>query len=183
MRRSLGAIAAVVLAAQTAFAHEEILVGTDGAGKLTALVDEPFELPESIFQGYDGWASGFPGFFADPAASDPNEAIFALPDGSDLEFELLRFDPGMRVLNDHGSAYLELGERYHLGGVFFDVHPLWNITDGVVGDPLTMDIRIYDRNGLSSQSEEITLTFIPVPEPATGFAFIALISMAAARRR
>src|SRR5262249_21737037 len=73
----------------------------------------------------------FHSLFTDSPADD----LYVLPDSADLRFILLSTDPGVRLLNDHGSDWLVPGESFQLGSPFFDIHPLFNITPAALPIP------------------------------------------------
>lgn len=173
-------IVAVVIAAAPIVSGHELLVGRLGDHIHMHYDAEPFEIPVSPFPQYPGYADTDPGFVALPVDL-PDGDLFTLPPQADIVWTLLAISPGMHVLNDTGTAYLNVGESYTLGMPLFHVHPLWHIPDGVVGEVYSVTIRLHDRSGTLEESEDYQIDFTPVPEPAT--AALLLATAALLRRR
>ena len=52
-------------------------------------------------------------------------------------------------------------QTFLLGHPLFDSHPLWNITQGTPGQPLSLTLRLHDAAGLYTDSDEFTVSFTP----------------------
>jgi hypothetical protein len=153
--------------ASGALGHEvELLVGRSAAGqiKVHAELTHAIELAPSIFPGITGHAFAEPAFHS-TILEEPSEDFFLLSSSSDLRFMLLAKDPGMEVWNDTGSAFLPVGGTYFIGAPVFDTHPMWNIIGGTPGNHYSLTLKLFDTSGIHSESEPLTLTFTPVPEP------------------
>jgi hypothetical protein len=157
-------VLAIVIGALTLSAEDEIEVGHNATNKLVVQIgfDQPLGLPVSVFPGWPGFATGEVGLHS-AAADDPVNDFFQLSPAADFRFILMAKDPGMEVLNDHGSAYMTMGESFFIGTAPFDTHPLWNITNGTAGAPYSITIKVHDLNGIYSDSAPITMTFTPDP--------------------
>jgi hypothetical protein len=150
-----------------AAAENEIDVGHSAAGQLKVEVgfDFPLGLPVSPFPGLPGYATGEVGLHS-TAADDPANDFFQLSTSSDFRLILQARDPGIEVLNDHGSAYMTNGEGFFIGSAPFDTHPLWNIVSGTAGNDYSLTFIIQDLNGIYSDSAPFQVIFTPVA-PAT----------------
>ncbi len=144
--------------------HPEVQVAQDAAGRIVAGLpfEMPVELPDSIFPGFPGWADSVPGF-ASVFVADPDNGVFLPNPDSQLEFLVTDIDTGLGLLNDHGSAFMSVGETFFLGQPDFDTHPLWNIPAATHGQVFSITIVLRDRAHLMSDSEPITLTLTPAP--------------------
>jgi len=138
------------------------MIGRTASGRLKAIIEasQPLALPPSVFPGIPGWATGELGFHS-AFADMPDEDLFVLPDTVDIQFVLVSTQPGVRLLNDHGSAWMLPGETFELGIPFFDAHPLFNIPGGHPGRSFGVTIVIRDPSGQFAESEEVTITFAP----------------------
>lgn len=174
----IAAIAVAIAVSPFTSAHE-LLIGRVDNQLAMHFQDEAFELPESEIPGFPGFADVNPGFVALP--SDLPD-LSTLPAGADLEWTLLSIDPGILVLNDTGTGYLNVGETYNIGMPVFHVHPLWHNPAGVPGEVYSLSLRLHDRAGLLTDSEAYTIEFTPIPEPA-GAALLLLGAGIIARRR
>jgi hypothetical protein len=142
--------------------EKDVMIGHTADGRLAVLIEapQPLPLPVSIFPGIPGWANAELGFHS--AFKDfPEEDFFALPDTVDVRFMLVSADPGVRLLNDHGSAWMLPGETFELGIPFFDTHPLFNIPGGTPGNSFAVRIVIQDPSGQFTDSDVVTVTFSP----------------------
>ena len=144
-------------------AENEIDVGHSAAGQLKVQVgfEFPLGLPVSPFPGLPGYATGEVGFHS-TAADDPAEDFYQLSTAGDFELILQAKDPGMEVLNDHGSAYMTNGEAFHAGTAPFDTHPLWNIVSGTAGNNYSLTFIVRDLNAIYTDSTPFQLIFTPV---------------------
>lgn len=140
--------------------EEDVMVGHTKGGRLAALIEaaQPLPLPASVFPGIPGWAAGELGFHS-AFLDEPDEDFFALPSTVDIRFVLISTDPGVRLLNDHGSAWMLPGETFELGIPFFDAHPLFNIPGAGTGGSYAVTIVLQDPSGQFTDSEEVTITF------------------------
>jgi hypothetical protein len=150
--------------ASPARAEDEMNVGHSAAGQLKVQVDfeQPLGLPVSVFPGSPGYATGEVGFHSAPS-DDPANDFFQLSPAPDLRFILVAKDPEIEVWNDHGSAYMAVGESFFCGTAPFDTHPLWNLVSGRPGVSYSLTLKLHDVNGVYSDSDPIVLTFTPEP--------------------
>ena len=150
----------VIAIAPSASAHDELTVGRNAAGQLVVSADylSPFVIPRSIFPAVPGWSSMALGW-ASLEANLPAEDLFTLPAGSSIQFILVASDPNMFVYNDINTEHMEIGEAYFLGSSAFMTHPLWHIPVGPVWLERTMQVRLHDLSGQSTDSELINLHF------------------------
>jgi hypothetical protein len=149
----------------TALAGEdEVIVGHSGSGQLKVEVgfEAPLGLEVSVFPGFPGYATGEVGFHSAPF-DEPAEDLFQLSSGADLRFILVAKDAGMEVLNDHGSAFMQVGETFYLGIAPFDEHPLWDLVSGTPGNSYSLTLKIRDVNGVYTESDPFVLSFTPNP--------------------
>lgn len=156
------AVALLVCAPGAAADVHEILVGRDAAGRLQVRLegDLPVELNPSVFPGFPGWAEGQPGFES-TILDDPGDDFYIPSAAAELQWILLSIGPGIRVLNDTGSAPMAPGETFYVGHPIFDVHPFWHIAAGQPGITASIRIVIHDLSGLYTDSEELELTLTP----------------------
>jgi hypothetical protein len=157
-------LAVIGLGMMLVSAEVEIEVGHNTANQLVVQIgfNQPLGLPVSVFPGWPGFATGEVGLHS-AAADDPAGDFFQLSPAADFRFMLVSKDPGMEVLNDHGSAYMSIGESFFIGTAPFDTHPLWNITNGIAGSPYSITIKVHDLNGVYSDSAPVTMIFTPDP--------------------
>jgi hypothetical protein len=139
----------------------EIIIGRDAAGRLKVEVHghSPIELNPTVFPNTVGWAEGEPGFET-LQVDQPGEDFFVPASTANLAFTLISTDPGVRVLNNTGSAPLLPGQTYPLGPPFFDIHPFFNITGGVPGQVHRMRIIVRDLSNTYLPTGEIELSFV-----------------------
>lgn len=145
-------------------AEDELVVGHDSLGQLKVEIgfDQPLGLPVSVFPGWPGYATGEVGFHS-AAFDEPTNDFYQLSSSSNLRFILLAKDPGMEVLNDHGSAYMTVGESFFIGPPAFDTHPLWDLVRGPIGVAYSLTLQIHDVNRVYSDSDPVQLNFTPAP--------------------
>lgn len=145
-------------------AEDDLVVGHDSLGQLKVEVgfEQPLGLPVSVFPGWPGYATGEVGFHS-AAFDEPTNDFYQLSSGSDLRFILLAKDPGMEVLNDHGSGFMSLGESFFMGPPAFDTHPLWDLVYGQIGVAYSLTLQIHDVNGVYSDSDPVQLNFTAAP--------------------
>jgi hypothetical protein len=144
-----------------AAAHEEqeMIVGASAAGQIKVDEDflQPFGVPASIFPGFPGYASGEIAFHS-TVLDEPTNDFFQLTNNGDFRFVLIAKDPGIEIWN--GQSYMTIGESFFIGPAAFDVHPIWNIVGGSPGQEYSLTLKIYDTNGVYSESEPLVLTFV-----------------------
>jgi hypothetical protein len=147
-----------------ACAEEEIQLGHNAAGQLKVRVDyeQPFALPVSPFPGMPGYATGEVGFHS-AALDEPANDFFQVSAAADFRFVLVAKDPGMEVWNDHGSAYMNVGESFLLGTAPFDTHPVWDLVSSAPGQSYSLTLKVRDLNGIYTESDPVVLGFTPVP--------------------
>lgn len=155
--------AAIACSCAVARGHEELIIGQDSVGRLKIHFHAklPVEMPVSVFPGFPGWVAVEQGFESAPL-DEPDEDFFQLDPASDIEFVLVSQDAGIRISNDTGDGFTPVGGTFHFGQPFFDFHPLWNIYDGVPGTEYSIVLYVRDRASISTDSEEVTVTFTPV---------------------
>ncbi|MGH7178431.1 MAG: hypothetical protein ACREJC_13720 [Tepidisphaeraceae bacterium] len=163
-------------------AHDEIVVGRDGAGQLKAHIDflQPVSLPVSIFGGISGFAAAEPGL-SSLFVDEPDEDFFAPSGASSIRFVLLARDPGVEVWNDTGSGFMPIGGSFFLGPPFFDAHAIWNIPSGAPGAEYSLTIRFHDVNGVHADSDPVELTFVSFPEPSGALILSGLCALSLRR--
>ncbi len=161
--RYLGCALLVLAVGGVARGHDELLIGRNSSNQLVIHfhLDKAIPMEVSVFPGYPGWAAFEQGFESMPI-DDPDEDVFMLDPASDLEFVVFLLDDGIRISNDNGSGFVPVGGTFHLGAPFFDFHPIWNIFDGVPGTEYTIEVFARDRNGISTDSEPVAVTYTPV---------------------
>lgn len=139
-----------------AFAHG-VLIGQNGAGQLILHVEspQPLALPLSIFPNITGWAAVEPGIAA-AEADDPGEGLFMLSTNSNIQFELVSFDPGIQIVTDHVWV---AGETYLFGPPAFDYHLVFNIPSGDAGETYELQFKVRDLAGIYTESSILTLVF------------------------
>lgn len=162
------AAAAWFCACGVARGHEELIIGRTAANQLKIHFHAklPVDMPVSVFPGFPGWVAVEQGFES-TSLDEPDEDFFQLDQNSDIEFVLVSQDPGIRISNDTGNGYTPVGGTFHFGQPFFDFHPIWNIFDGAPGSEYSIVLFVRDRAAISSDSEEVIVTFTPV-RPAAG---------------
>ena len=178
-------IAALSLLSSRARATEsDVLFGHNSAGQIKGLVefDQPFILPVSIFPGISGFATGELGVHS-TILDDPANDFFQFSSAATFQFILLAKDPGMEVWNDTGSAFLPVGGTFFVGQAPFDTHPIWNIPDNLETSAKSLTLKMHDVNGIYSDSDPVTLSFRPVPEPGTTLVVVAAMSLCLRLRR
>ena len=164
----LFALVFVFVGTISAVAEDEIEVGHNAAGQLVVEIGftQPLGLPVSVFPGLPGYSTGEVGLHS-AAEDDPTNDFFQLSPAANFRFVLVAKDLGMEVLNDHGSAYMTIGESFFIGTAPFDTHPLWNITNGTAGIPYSITLKVRDLNGIYTDSAPVVMTFTPDPPVLT----------------
>jgi hypothetical protein len=150
-------------------AEEDILTGHSAAGQLKVDIEfiQPLGLPASVYPGISGYATGEMGLHS-TILDDPTNDFFQLSPAGDFRFVLLAKDPGMEVWNDTGSGFMAVGESYYIGVAPFDTHPVWNIVTGTPGNSYSLTLKIYDTNGVYSDTAPFVLSFTPKVVPGPG---------------
>ncbi len=170
---------------------EDVVVGRSGAGQLATEVPVPgpHELPP-VNLGIHGWALADPGLL-NLAGDEPGKDFFTLGAGAIVNLELVSVDPALKVWSEgFGSVLTAPGQSFIVGGSVFDYHPMYHIdSDDPAFDPATeiysVMLRLFDSGATGyAPSEPFTLTFTPVPEPATGLLFVlGLLGVLGPRKR
>lgn len=134
-----------------------VVIGQNGAGQLRILVEspQPLAVPLSAFPGVTGWAGVEPGITA-AEIDEPGEGLFMLAPNSNIEFELVSFDPGIQIVTDHVWV---AGEIYLFGPPAFDYHLVFNIPAGDAGETYDIQFKVRDLAGIYSDSPVTTLVF------------------------
>jgi len=150
------------------------VVGRNGSGQLATEVPVPgpHELPPvDVF--LPGWAAADPGLL-NLAIDEPIEDFFVLGPGAIVNLELVSIDPALKVWSEgFGSVLTSPGQSFIVDGSEFDYHPTFHIdSDDPAFDPATQvysaTFRLFDTGTTGyAPSEPFTLSFTPVPEPAT----------------
>jgi hypothetical protein len=145
-------------------AEDEIEFGHNAAGQLKAEIgfEPPLGLPVSVFPGIPGYATGEVGFHS-TVLDDPTNDFYQLSSAAEFRLILLAKDTGMEVLNDHGSAYMQVGDTFFVGTAPFDTHPLWNLVNGKPGNSYSLTFKIHDVNGVYTDSDPFKLSFTAAP--------------------
>ena len=134
-----------------------VLIGHNGAGQLRLHVEspQPLAIPLSIFPNITGWAGVEPGIAA-ADIDEPGESLFVLAANSNIQFELVSFDPGIQIVTDHVWV---AGETYLFGPPAFDYHLVFNIPAGGAGETYTLQCKVRDLAGIYTDSPVLTLLF------------------------
>lgn len=171
------------LLASAATAHDTLAVGRSATNQLMVVPhfeNDPLPLPESVFQKFEGYAAPDPGFEA-IETEDLDAGLFPMSSAANVQLILLAADDGIQLYN--GLTPMTVGESMTFGNPIFHVHPIWNALPGTVpGQLYHMTFRLHDSEGIYTDSEEFTLVFSPVPEPATALTAAGL-ALAGLRRR
>lgn len=185
-------IATPVFAGGGGHLDEDLIVGRTDSNQLAVHFDFGafIELPEISGGFLSGWGIADPGFFNNPT-NDAAENFYTLDASADVRFEVISFDDAFRGWTQgFASTFHDPGEFFELGSPDFDEHPFWQIDSTDVGfDPLQTQWQATGRLvdvGLTgyAPSEAFTLTFVPVPEPATlAFAVLPVALLVRRRRR
>jgi len=140
------------------------VISRSAAGQLQVGIDfaQPSRLPVSVFPGMPGYATGEMGLHS-AAFDEPTNDLFQLSPEADCRLILVAKDPGIEVWNDHGSAFMEVGEEFYIGTAPFDTHPLWNIVHGQPGDSYSLTLKVRDLKGVYADSAPFVLSFTPDP--------------------
>lgn len=164
-----------------AFAHEEVLVARSSTNQLVMHTHDPmpFELPDSVFPGVNGFASADIAFQS-LELDDPGEDIFTLPAAVDIRCVLLQASPNMRVYN--GLNPMNVGEEIVLGAPTIHYLPIWNITQGNPGDESFAVFQFRDASNQMSTSLPFFVTFTPAPAPGV-LGMVGVGAVVAMRRR
>ena len=146
-------------------AHEEteLIVGRNAAGKLVIHADfeQPVALGESIFPGIPGYATAELAFHS-AIVDVPNEDFFQLSSAASISFILLAKDPGMEVLNDTGTGYMQTNQSFFIGTPIFDSHPIWNLVSGTSDNIYSLTVKLHDTNEVHLNSDPFVLSFTPI---------------------
>ncbi len=156
------AVLAALASLAAAQAHPEFVVACDASSKLVVTFDaeKPYPLPASRLDGIEGYADAMPGFLS-VFVVRKGENILPLDVKSDLEFVLVGADDGLRVLNDHGTGPMQIGEVFHLGNPPFDTHPVWHISADASKKSYAMKMQVRDRSGRYQPSDVFAAKFAP----------------------
>lgn len=154
---------------------DDLVVGITSAGQLAVEFNfaELIELPEITAGPLSGWGLDDPGFF-NLDADEPDEDFFVLGAGADIRFEVIAFDAALKGWTQgFASIFDDAGEFFPLGSPDFDEHPFWQIDSSDAGfDALQTQWnatgRLIDVGTTGyAPSAPFTLSFVPVPEPAS----------------
>lgn len=163
MKRAMTAVAVTLLMAGVASAHDEILCGHDGAGKLKARLDiiQPLLLDQE-FMGFEGFA-GAPAGLTTPVADEPLEEFYVLSPTSDIMFVLVSTEHALTMYN--GFVPMMPGEQYPLGFPYFHNHPVWTIEHKHAGETISLTGYFRDLSGQYADSDPFQVSFTTLPPP------------------
>jgi hypothetical protein len=203
LKHSLIVALIVGLTAMTALAqhqHEgDFIVGVTGVDKASATT-LAFEAPEEVEHGDDillspvsgllnGWTGTDPGF-EHLEADEPAEDFYQLLSGASIRLEIISIDPGLKVWESGlGTLADAAGESILLGDEELHSHATWHLDSDVLGagwtGTLSGTFKLVDTGSTGySDSEQFTMHFTNVPEPATlGLLALGGAAMIARRRR
>jgi len=181
------------------FGHDENEDPADPAWPATLLVDtHPWELGDVYYDLFptgggllNGWVSQVPGF--EPLAVDDQEfgghGFFSWLDPSytlglpDVRLHLNSVDAGLQVLNPDTLQSINV---FNFGPSFPHTHLTYFVPASqgpVIGDVFTATFHLSDANGVLADSQEFTLQFRVVPEPATATLLVAAALLCVGRRK
>jgi hypothetical protein len=151
--------------------HEEVdlIVGSTlaGGGRLAVEYDFDREVevtPSATLGGMTLFTSSDPGFDA-LEEDEPEESFFVLDDGTAVTVEITAIDPGAAV-RIRGVTLDAIGEAAVLGTMpDLHHHPEWQLAlpEGVI-ETRTLSFKLTAASGAYDESEEYTLTLVPVEE-------------------
>lgn len=184
-------ISIALVSASPAFAQKEddLNIGRTSAGQLAVDFDfaQTLELPP-IAAILSGWGLDEPGFFS-LDVDLPAEGIFMLEPEAELRYEVISFDPAFKGWTQgFAGIFDDPGEQFVLGGPPFDEHPFWHIdSDDPAFDPgqtiWQATGRLIDVGTTNYlPTDPFTLSFTPVPEPASAM-LVLIAGLWAIRRR
>jgi len=165
--------------------EEDTVIGRTASGLLAVEIGSPGlnALPpvDGLIQ---GWALDEPGLKS-LDADEPAKDFFMLNPGTIINLELVSIDPALKVWSPGFlTALTAPGNSFVVGASEFDVHPTFHIDSNdaefnPVETVFTATFRVHDSGATGySDSEPFSLSFGPVPEPATalfvGFGFLGL---------
>ncbi|MEM1330592.1 MAG: hypothetical protein AAGG07_08535 [Planctomycetota bacterium] len=196
MYRSITTTLAVAAFAGSALADFETDFGVGRTMDGNLIVEFNFDNIEEIqespdLMAFDGFFSDEPGF-AGFDFDEPDEGIFALEAGAQIQFELVSADAGFRVYDPTFSTVLNPGDTFNFDAVTststFDDHPWWTIErsdpgfdESIFSYDVTFRLLDVGSTGYGA-TDNITVTFTRVPTPASA-AVLGLAGLAATRRR
>ena len=201
MNRSIMSVLAVIVAVVIAQPCGATLIdfninqdGTDAHGlqvQYPSRVDQPYELfpiETGPLTGYFGTIE--PGW--DGEGTDrPEDGAYALLSDTGVALQRDRFDPGFSMYTHGLTPILETDGASHV----FEGEPespdlLWHEHLTFMADPgtpigtiLTADFTLVDTDGLHADSAPFTLSYVVVPEPASGLLLLLGAAGAWHRRR
>lgn len=155
-------IAAAIASSALAHDHAEVLVGHNSANRLVPHIHEemPVSIPESIFAGIPGYATGLIGFES-LAIAHPEDDLFLLSSTAHITATLVSFDAGARIYDS--------GQPMVAGGIMdfltmpFDYHPIFCIPNELAehGEVFTLNFVLHDLSGQYLDSDMFSLTITP----------------------
>jgi hypothetical protein len=173
-RRHAGLLAVVMSSyALAQHDHDGLEIGRTATNQINAHASIPllFTIGPSPFPGIDGFArADIP--FESATQDHPEDDLFSLPAGVDIRAVLIASSGNAQVFA--GTVPTPVGQEILVGPPFFHFLPVWNVTQGPVGSPHSLTFRFRDASGTLSESDPVTLTFVPIPTPAGMLVFAAL---------
>lgn len=159
-------ISVLLAVGSVASAHDEVLCGSDGAGKLKVRIDTilPLLLDQELAE-FPG-ISGFPVGLTTPTADEPVESFYALPPTADIVYVLI--DTGHGLTMYEGFIPMTPGYQYTLGNPYFHFHPVWAIEDHHAGETIPLTGYFRDLSGQFADSDPFEITFTTVPPVCEG---------------
>ena len=154
--------------------EEDTVIGHTVSGQLAVVVNSPGpnELPP-VSGLLNGWAADEPGLKS-PDGDDPTNDFFTLGAGAIINLQLMSIDPALNVWSPGFVTRLNMpGNSLVIGGAEFDTHMTYHIdVDDPAFDPgqdvYSATFRLFDLGTTGYvPSEPFSLSFTPVPEPAT----------------
>ena len=165
-------------------AHEDLVVGVDGTGRLKIEFshwDESHELlPVSGL--LHGWLGDHPGF-AHVENDEPAEDMYTLEEGAQVWLEVVEFDGCLSAYDGGfvGGPYNDAGDQALLGDEHLHTHLEWHIDSNAAGfsvldGPWEATFRLIDMGDTQySDSQDYTLKFVPEPVGVSLLGFGALV--------
>ncbi|MEX0886812.1 MAG: PEP-CTERM sorting domain-containing protein [Phycisphaeraceae bacterium] len=152
--------------------HHDVSVGHNGAGALTASLDDHYDLTpvssESIFMGWSGDNPGFDIF----RGAEPDDGLHGLPGSiqpGHITLHVVELDAGLELwTTDAVPVITEAGDSFAFGSDHF--HWVFRVTDEStysVGDHFDIGFYLSDSTGAYANSPAYETEFHIIPEPGS----------------